>query len=131
MRLIIGITVLRDCDKLIYSASVVLRVHYVCNFDCHTMGQPAHEFIHPVRDFEVLVSSAAMRIFQFPEKSTSANASKDLVLSGLSIIPLFLVFIRYLTRCSTTRPSELLGSSQNLAHWWIAYVMAALVLFSK
>ena len=45
MRLIMGITVLRDCNTLMYSSSVVLRAHYVCNFDCHTMGKPAYKSI--------------------------------------------------------------------------------------
>ena len=45
MRLIKKIMVLRDCDKLTYSASVVLRAYYVCNFDYHTMGQPAYKIM--------------------------------------------------------------------------------------
>ena len=120
MRLRIGITVVRDCDKLMYSASIVLRAHCVCNFDCHTMGQPVYKIMYPVRDFVVLTSSTAVFIFQFPGKTASAKTSKDCFLSGLSIIPLFLVFIRYFIRCSASRPWEFLGSSQNRVYWWVA-----------
>ena len=50
-----------------YSASVVDRLHCVCNFDCHTIGQPAYSIKNPVRDFAVLASSSNASLF-YPRK---------------------------------------------------------------
>ena len=69
---IIWITSRNACDKLIYLASVVLRLHWVCNLDCHTMGQPAYNIKNPIRDFAVLASNSAVALYQLPAKSASA-----------------------------------------------------------
>ena len=62
-RLMIGITSRNACDKLIYSASVVLRLQWVCNLDCHTMGQPASNIKNPVRDVAVLALNSAVTLY--------------------------------------------------------------------
>ena len=55
-KLIKGIASRKACDKLMYSASVVLKVTCVCNFEHHTTGQPAYMIMNPVRDLAVLAS---------------------------------------------------------------------------
>ena len=67
-----GIVLRRDSDRLIYLASVVLSVICVCNFDVQRTGQPAKVITNPVRDLAVLMSCAAVDLFQLPAKSASA-----------------------------------------------------------
>ena len=81
----------KDCDKAIYSDSVVLRDIEGCSLDTHSIGQAPYVITKPVRDFAVLGSSCAVSGFQFPAKSASANTSNDLLSVGSMIIPPYAV----------------------------------------
>jgi len=47
---IIGMASRKDCDKAIYSASVVLRDMQVCNLDTYSIGQATYLITKSVRD---------------------------------------------------------------------------------
>ena len=55
-KLINGIASRKACDKLMYSASVVLNVTCVYSFEHHTTGKPAYIIMNPVHDLAVLAS---------------------------------------------------------------------------
>jgi hypothetical protein len=82
-----GIALHRDSDRLIYSASVVLSVICICNFKVQRIGQPAKVITNPVRDLAVLMSYAAVDLFQLPVKSASAYTSSDLSSLGSKMSP--------------------------------------------
>ena len=60
-----------------------------------------YKIMNPERDLVVLASSAAVDLYQLPEKSASVYASSDFLLFGVRIKTLSLVFRKYLTMCST------------------------------
>ena len=78
----IGRTSRRDIDKEIYSASVVERATCDCSLDVQIMGHPAQKIIQPLLDFAVLGSSAALSMFQLPEKSASQLHSNPFIAFG-------------------------------------------------
>jgi hypothetical protein len=47
---LIGIKSLIDCDKAIYSASIVDNDIWVCILDTHRIGTPEYRITYPVRD---------------------------------------------------------------------------------
>jgi hypothetical protein len=104
-----GITSLRDCDKAMYSASVVLNAICLCSLDAHVIGQPTTEMMYPVLYFAVLTSFMDVALFQFPQKSASAYTSKDFPSSGSRIMPCSQVNIKYLHMCSTASAWDSLG----------------------
>ena len=95
------------------------------------MGQPAKVITNPVQDFAVLRSCAAVDLFQFPVKLTSAYVSNDLSVCGPKIIPLSLVSCRYLQSQMTASPCNLIRSSENLVTWCVEYKIPGLVLFLR
>ena len=102
----------RDSDRLIYLASVVLSVICVCNFDVQKIGQPAKVIMNLVQDLAVLMSCAAIDLFQLPSKSASAYTLSDLSSHGSKMSPLFRVSRRYLQSHSTASPCDCFGSCE-------------------
>ena len=66
-----------------------------------------YKIMNPERDLVVLASSAAVDLYQLPEKSASVYASSDFLVFGVRIKPFSLVFRKYLTMSSTIRKWEI------------------------
>ena len=79
---IIGNTSLIDWDKETYSASVLDKAIIFCSLGLQVIGQPKNEIRYPERDFAVLGSNSASGLNQFPAKSASTYASRDLLKSS-------------------------------------------------
>ena len=65
-----GIVSLIDCDKAMYSASVVLKDISDCNFECHMIGQPPKWITYPVLE-NTEEGSSLQLWFQSPAKEAS------------------------------------------------------------
>ena len=73
---IIGITSLRDCDKAMYSLSVVDRLISVWSFDIHIIGQLAYFTTYPVLE-NTEVGSSLHDLFHYPANEASTFTSTD------------------------------------------------------
>ena len=118
-------------ERQMYSDLQLLSATWDCSLDSHKIEQLLIVITYPDLDFAVLGSNSAVSLIQLPEKSASAQTSKDLFLLGLMIIPCCCVPFKYLPRYMTASIWDSFGSEQNIAHWCTAYAMLGLVLFSK
>ena len=81
-KVIVGIASLRECDKAIYSLSVVDRLISVCNFDNQIIGHPAYNNTEPICD-NTDEGLLLHDLFQSPAKEASTKTS---ILFDLSIV---------------------------------------------
>ena len=81
-----GMTSRSDCDRAMYSLSVVERAISVCSFDDQMIGQFAQNITYPVRDITD-DGSSLHDVFQSPANDASTYVSIIFVLLGLNSIP--------------------------------------------
>ena len=91
MNSINGICSLKAEESHMYSASVIERAVSPCNLEAQGIGHPVYVITHLDHDGSLQTPSS----FQFPVKSASTQKSKLFDSSGLNIIPLSQVPMRY------------------------------------
>ena len=131
IKFIIRIVSLRDCDKAMYSASVVESAIWVCSFKCQIRGQPCIQITYPDLLFAVLASCCDTSCLHSPENDASACTSKDLFESGFIRIPLSFVAMRYFAICLTASACDSFGFEENRAHWCTANYKSGRDPFSR
>ena len=93
------VNILSPWLRAMHSAFVVLNAVSICNLDVQVRRHLANIMIYPILDFLVDLLMYAISGSQFLQKSALHHSSNDDPF-GFIIIPLSLIFIRYLPTLS-------------------------------